>query len=158
MTSNCSGKWISKAALTAAVHSRVGIKRVRSGDHIVDHAHALRLRHHGRLFVARRPEDDRGRVAIALDHDLQVGQTFGVGTHHARLTHHHHAESVAGLDPLRRGHVVGGAHGIGSHFLQHCDATPLQLVGQGGAHASVVLMIAGAFDPYGLAVQGKTFA
>ena len=105
------------------------------------------------LLVADGPEDDGGRVAIALDHGLQLRQAFGVGTHLARLAHHHHAHAVAGLDPLRRGHVVRGAHGIAAHLLQHAEAEALQAVGQRRAHAGVILMVAGALNLERLAVE-----
>src|SRR6202034_558531 len=42
-------------------------------------------------------------------------------------------------------------------IFQQTDAIPLQAVGKRGAYACVILMIAGAFDLYRLAVEKKSF-
>src|SRR6266851_7232871 len=61
------------------------IKFVRSFYHLVNDADALRLWHHDPLFVAHGPDNDRRRIAISLDHQLELRQTFRVGTHWSGL-------------------------------------------------------------------------
>jgi hypothetical protein len=108
------------------------------------------------LLVADRPENDRRRVAIALDHRLQLRHALGVRAHLPRLAHHHHAHAVAGLHPLRRGHIVRGAHGVAAHLAQHAQPEPLQPVGHSRAHAGVVLVVAGALNLERLAVEEES--
>ena len=107
------------------------------------------------LLVAHRPQNHAGRVAIALDHGGKLRQALGAGTHLPGLAHHHHAHAVAAVDPLRRGHVVRGAHGVAAHLLEHRQTVPLQRVGNGCAHAGMVLMIAGSLNLHRLAVEEK---
>ena len=49
-----------------------------------------------------------------------------------------------------------GAHRVASHFLQHAETEPLKPVGQGRAHSRVVLVVAGALDLQGFAVEQES--
>jgi hypothetical protein len=55
--------------------------------------------------------------------------------------------------PLRRRHVVRGAHRVAAHLAQHAKPEPLQPVGQRRAHAGVILVVAGALNLQRLAVE-----
>ena len=109
------------------------------------------------FLVAHRPKNNRWRVTVSFHHQLKLRHPFCVGTHHACLAHHHHAEAIAGVHPLLRRHVVRGSHGISAHIFQHCQPVPLQPVGKRSADSSVVLMIASAFDLHRLAVEEESF-
>ena len=138
-------------------HAR-GVEFVTSTDHGRGYLRALLrlcvLQHP--LLVADRPENNGRRVAIALDHGFELRQAFGAGTHLSRFAHHHHAHAVTGLDPLRCGHIVRGAHGVAAHFAQHAQPVPLQPVGHGRAHAGMVLMVTGALNLERLAVEKES--
>ena len=107
------------------------------------------------FLIADRPDDDRWRVAVALDHSLQLSHALGAGAHLARLAHHHHAHAIAGVHPLGRGHVVRCADGVAAHLAQHRQPEPLQRIGYRRADTGMVLVIAGALDLHGLAIQEK---
>ena len=134
-----------------------GVEFVRASDHVIDDADALRLKHHRPLFIAHRPKNDRRRVAVALDHGFYLRHAFRIGAHQSGFTHHHHAHAIAGLDPLRRGHVMRSAHRIPAYVFQHRQAKRLQAVGKRRADSCVILMIAGAFDLDRLAVEEESF-
>ena len=108
------------------------------------------------LFVADGPDNDRRRVAIALDHRLQLRQALGVRTHLPRLAHHHHAHAVAAFHPLRRGHIVRGAHRVAAHLAQHPQPEPLQPVRHRRAHSGMVLVVAGALNLQRFAVEEES--
>ena len=148
------------ALLVVAVHRRrhrAGrVELVAARHHRRADAFALRLQRallQPPFLVADRPQDDRRRVAVALHHGFELLHATGAGAHVARLAHHHHAHAVAGRHPFGRGHVVRGAHGVAAHALQHAHAERLQLVRQRRAHARVVLVVAGALDLQGFAVE-----
>jgi hypothetical protein len=104
-------------------HAR-GIEFVAALDHGCADLRAL-LGHRGLhlpLFVADGPEDDGGRIAIALHHRLQLRQAFGIRTHLPRLAHHHHAHAVAGFNPLRRG--PDGCMCLESSAIFHSERNP----------------------------------
>ena len=130
---------------------------MRPRNHLIDHTNALRLQHHRVFLISRRPQDDRGRVAVALDHHFELRHALGIGTHLPRLAHHHHAHTIASLDPLWCGHVVRSANRIAAHVLQYGQAVPLQAVRQSCAYAGMILMVAGAFDFHVLAIEKKSF-
>src|SRR5271154_6486799 len=90
------------------------------------------------LFIADRPDNDRRRVAVTLDHHLKLRHALGAGAHLPRLAHHHHAHAVTGLNQLWRRHVVRGAHRVATHPLQNCDAESLQAIRHGSAYSGVV--------------------
>src|SRR5579859_5982007 len=48
------------------------------------------------------------------------------------------------------------AHRVSAHVFQYADAIPLQPVRQGGAHSRMILMVAGALDLHGLAVEEES--
>jgi hypothetical protein len=108
------------------------------------------------LLVADGPKDDGGRVAIALDHRFKLRHAFRTGTHLAGLAHHHHAHAIAAFHPLRRGHVVRGAHGVAAHLAQHSQPEPLQPVRHRRAHSGVILVVAGALNLDGFAVEEES--
>ena len=105
------------------------------------------------LLVADGPKDNGWRVAIALDHGLQLRQALGTRTHLARLAHHHHAHPVAALNPLRCRHIVRCSDRVAPHLAQYVQPEPLQPVGQRRAHPRVVLMVAGALNLQRLAIE-----
>ena len=105
------------------------------------------------LLIADRPDDDRRRVAVALDHRLKLRQPLGAGAHLPRLAHHHHSHAVAGFNQLWRGHVVRGAHGIAAHLLQDSNAEGLHPIRQSRAHSGVILVVACPLDLHRLPVQ-----
>ncbi len=154
MSSACETPF-SLSPLTAAETTRVGSSSWQRSHHGRRDLRAF-FGHFGLqkpLLVADGPDDDRRRVAVALDHDFKLRHAFRARAHLPRLAHHHHAHAVAGLNQLGRGHVVRGAHGIAAHLLEHADAEGLQAVGQRSAHSGVILMVAGALDLHRLTVE-----
>ena len=105
------------------------------------------------LLVADRPDDDRGMVAIAADHRFELAEVIRVDAHQAVLVDDEHAETVAGIEQLRRRRIVGGAVGVAAHRLQLPDAKILQRIGQRRAHAGMVLVVVGPLDRDPHAVQ-----
>jgi hypothetical protein len=51
---------------------------------------------------------------------------------------------------------VGGPHGVAAHLAQHAEAERLQPVGQGRSYAGMVLMIEGALNLEGPAVEEES--
>jgi hypothetical protein len=51
---------------------------------------------------------------------------------------------------------VGGPHGVAAHLAQHAEAERLQPVGQGRSCAGMVLMIEGALNLEGPAVEEES--
>ncbi len=109
------------------------------------------------FFVAHRPHEDAGMVAVAADEIFKLAQAFGIRRHHARLVEDQHAQLVAGVEQLRRGRIVRGAQAVAAHLLQLAHAVVLHRVGQRRAQAGVVLVIAGAFHLDRLAVEEQAF-
>ena len=108
------------------------------------------------FLIADRPDDDRRRVTVALDHCLKLRHAFGAGAHLPGLAHHHHAHAIAGLNQFRRRHIVRGANAVASHALQYTDTERLQAVRHGRANPGVILVIACALNFDRLAVQEET--
>ncbi len=105
------------------------------------------------FFVAHRPHEDAGMIAIAAHEIRELGQAFGVRRHHARLIEDQHAELIAGLQQLWSGRVMRGADGVTAHLLQLANAVVLHGVGHGDADSGVVLVITGPLHLDGLAVE-----
>ena len=82
------------------------------------------------FFVAHRPHEDAGMIAVAADEILKLAQPFGIRRHHARLIEDQHAQLVAGIEQLRRGRIVRGAQAVAAHLLQLAHAVVLHGVGQ----------------------------
>ena len=61
------------------------------------------------FFIAHRPHEDAGMIAVAPHQIGELAQAFGVRRHHARLVEHQHAQLVAGVEQFRRGRIVRGA-------------------------------------------------
>src|SRR5437016_6177477 len=96
-------------------------------------------------------------ISITANQSFQLAQSFRVRRHHPGLVHHQHAKAIACLEELRRRRIMGGAISIRAHLLQTLDAKVLQTIGERRSNASMILMIAGAFDFYRLAVKNKSF-
>ena len=109
------------------------------------------------FLVGDRPDHDAGVVAVAADQAFEAVQVGGVAAQQPVLIHDQHAEPVAGLEQFGRGRVVRGAIGVVAHLLEAGDAEILEPVGQGGAHAGMVLVVAGALEHVRLAIQQETF-
>ena len=105
------------------------------------------------LFVAHRPHEDAGVIAVAAHEILELASALRIRRHHARLIEHQHAQLVAGVEQFGRGRVVRRAEGVAAHLLQLADAVVLHGVGQRRAEPGVVLVIAGALQLDRLAVE-----
>ena len=100
-----------------------------------------------------RPHEDARMVAVAAHQVLELREPFGAGGHHAGFVEHQHAQLVGGVEQLRGGRIVRGAQRVAAHFLQRAHAVILHRIGHRRAHAGVVLMVAGALQFDGLAVE-----
>ena len=78
------------------------------------------------------------------------------GVHAAGFIEDDHAEAVAGVEEFGRGRVMGSAVGIAAVLLEGSDAEILEGVGNGGADAGVVLVVAGAVNAVGFSVEDET--
>ena len=149
------------AGVGVAVVGRVGdgARAVEPPDQVLrtdGQAGAHRLALHLPLLVADGPHHHAGMVAIAQHQRLQLGPPHAARAHGPRLVQHQHAQAIADLQHLGRRRVVRGAVGVAAHLLEAPDPQLLQGVRDGRAHAGVVLVIAGALDDVGPAVQQES--
>ena len=107
----------------------------------------------GELLVGEGPDGDAGVVAVAAHEAVESIEVGGVAAELAALVHHQHADSVAGFEQLGCRGIVGAAVGVAAHLLEAADAEILEAVAHRDADAGVVLVVAGALDHVGLAVE-----
>jgi hypothetical protein len=108
------------------------------------------------FFIAHGPHEDTGAIAIAANEIGELTDAFGIGGHHAGFIEDEHAELVAGIEQFRGGRIVRRAQGVAAHFLELADAEVLHRVRDCGAHAGMVLVIAGSFQLDDFAVEEET--
>src|SRR5689334_8129598 len=92
-------------------------------------------------------------VAIAADKGFKLSQGLLVGAGTTSLIEHERAYAVADVEQLRRRRVMARSVRIATHLHQFLDAECLQAIGDGGANASVILMITCAFNLHMLAIE-----
>ena len=117
-----------------------GVHQPDVGPHGLGNAAALLGVLHAPLLVAAAPEDDAGVVAVAAYHAVEQPQVLVVDAREAVLVDHQHPQSVADVQLCGRHGVVAGPVGVAPHLLQLPDAPLHQRLGQGHAHAGMVLV------------------
>ena len=107
------------------------------------------------FLIADRPQDDRGRIAIALDHRFQLRHAF-------RAWNSSGASRTSSSCPCGRMPPPTPASACCARCAprcrpsaQHRQAKRLQAVGQRRADAGMVLMVACALDLHRLAIEEK---
>ena len=105
------------------------------------------------FFVANRPHEDRGMIAVAFHQTFELAHVFRSTVEQALLVHHQHAQAIAGVEQFGSGGVVAAAVGIGAHVFEQCNPVELQVIGQGTAYSRVVLMAIDAVEFDGFAVE-----
>ncbi len=107
----------------------------------------------GPFLVAQRPEDDTGVIPVTQNHGLELFLNLRRGSHQAVFVDDQHAQPVAGVQQFRGRRIMRTAVGIGAHVFKTGNAEFLQSIRNSRADAGVVLVIVGAFELDGFAVQ-----
>ena len=110
----------------------------------------------GVFLVGQRPDENARMIPVATDLLFEIRQIFRVAAEPAVFVHDQHSQTVAGIEQFRRRLVVRGADGVAAHFFQRGDTEILQRIGQRGADARRILMVAGALDGIRFSVQQKS--
>ena len=132
------------------------IEALAAGLHVARESLAEYAPFESPLLVANRPQDHAGMVAVAHDHAPKLIHVFGSSSHLPVFIQHQHAQTVAGIQQLRRGRIVRGANRIRAHGLEVTHAKFVQSIGNRDTNARVVLVVVGALELYPLAVQEES--